>query len=125
MLQNAFRLGCFVLVLALVCHRQVMAQNPLSAPGTVDLAPIKDSVKKAGLLIKNGKVVECVEVVEQLTKRVLELTENAPVKELPELKKIHTELAKLHQLLTIDGAELTELPAWDDLLKAKKSPRPV
>ena len=68
--------------------------------------------------------MECVDVVDQSTKWIQELTQNASVKELVEIKKIHGELAKAHQLLSVEGAELIDLPTWDALLKEKKLNRP-
>ncbi len=125
MLQIAIRLCCgLALLLSHVCQNQAISQNPTAISNSVDLAPIKESVKKASKLLKEGKVVECVDVVEQSTKWIQELTQNASVKELVEIKKIHGELAKAHQLLSVEGAELTDLPTWDALLKEKKLNRP-
>ena len=125
MLPIVIRLCCgLALLLSHVCQNQTLAQNQTAISNSVDLSPIKELVKKASQLLKEGKVVECVDVVEQLTKSVRELTENASIKELVEIKKIHVELAKTHQLLSIEGAELTDLPTWAALLKEKKLNRP-
>lgn len=124
MLLNAFRLCCLAFVMAQCNESPVVAQNQVATPGPVDLGPMKDSIKKASQLIKDGKVLECVEVIELATKQMLEIVERASVKELAELKKIHVELAKSHQFLTVQGADLTELPSWEALLKAKKANRP-
>ena len=125
MLPIVIRLCCgLALLLSHVCQNQTLAQNQTAISNSVDLSPIKELVKKASQLLKVGKVVECVDVVEQLTKSVRELTQNASVKELVEIKKIHVELAKTHQLLSVEGAELTDLPTWAALLKEKKLNRP-
>ena len=125
MLPIVIRLCCgLALLLSHICQNQTLAQNQTSISNSVDLSPIKELVKKASQLLKVGKVVECVDVVEQLTKSVRELIQNASVKELVEIKKIHVELAKTHQLLSIEGAELTDLPTWAALLKEKKLNRP-
>ncbi len=125
MLQIAIRFCCgLALLLSHVCQNQAISQNPTAISNSVDLVPIKESVKKASKLLKEGKVVECVDVVEQSTKWIQELTQNASVKELVEIKKIHGELAKAHQLLSVEGAELIDLPTWDALLKEKKLNRP-
>ena len=124
MLQIAFRLCCLAFVLAQFNERPALAQNQVALPGPVDLERMKVSIKKASQLLNDGKVVECVDVIELSTKQIQELVENASVKELAEIKKIHMELAKSHQLLTVQGAELSELPTWDALLKAKKTNRP-
>ena len=121
MLQIAIRLCCgLALLLSQVCQNPAIAQNQTATTSPVDLATLKESVKKASQLLKEGKVVECVDVVEQSTKRLQELTQSASVKELVEIKKIHVELVKAHQLLSVEGAELTDLPTWDALLKQKK-----
>ncbi len=101
-------------------HVSVQAQDrsPLRVP--VDLLPIQESVMKASELFKDRKVVECVDLVEQLTKRILELVEIASVKELVELKKVHYELAKSHHLLSVEGAELSELPSWETMIRSRK-----
>ncbi len=124
MLQIAFRLFCLAFVFGQFNERPALAQNQGAIPGPVDLDRMKVSLKKASQLLKDGKVVECVDVIELSTKQIQELVGDASVKELAEIKKIHLELAKLHQLLTVQGAELTELPTWDALLKAKKTNRP-
>ena len=112
------------LFLSHVCHSDAVAQNQTATSVSIDLAPIKESIKKAGKLLKDGKILESADEVEQSTKWIQELTQNASVKEIVEIKKIHVDLAKAHQLLSVEGAELTELPPWDALLKAKKLNRP-
>ena len=82
---------------------------------------LKESMKSAAQQLKAGKIVECSEIVEKSTKSIQEIVANAPAKELPELKKIHGQLEKAHELLEVQGAELTELPSWESLLKAKKA----
>ena len=124
MLQKTVRLCCLALLIVPIGIASAVAQTP---PGVnakaapADLRPIKDSVKKLSVLLKDGKVVESVEIAEQANKRIQELTEHASVKELAELKKIHFEFAKLHSELVVQGAEMSELPTWEALLKAKKS----
>ena len=117
---------CFghALFLSHDCHSDAVAQNQTATSVSIDLAPIKESIKKAGMLLKDGKILESVDAVEHSTKWIQELTQNASVKELVEIKKIHVDLAKAHQLLSVEGAELTELPPWDSLLKSKKLNRP-
>ena len=119
-------LFCFghALFLSHDCHSDAVAQNQTATSVSIDLTPIKESIKKAGQLLKDGKILESVDEVVQSTKWIQELTQNASVKELVEIKKIHVDLAKAHQLLSVEGAELTELPPWDSLIKAKKLNRP-
>ncbi len=121
MLQIAIRLCCgLALLLSQVCQNQAVAQNQTAISNSVDLALIKELVRKASQLLREGKVVESVDAVEQSTIRIQELTQNASGQELSEIKKIHVELTKAHQLLSVEGAELTNLPTWDALLKEKK-----
>ncbi len=121
MFQNPWRsLFGLVLVLTYSGVDSVLAQNLVRTQGPMDLLPIQESIKKASQLLKERKVVECVDVVEKSTKRVLELVEIASAKELVELKKVHSELAKAHHFLSVEGAELTELPAWETMIRSKK-----
>jgi len=125
MLQIAIRLCCgLALLLSQVCQNQAVAQNQTAISNSVDLALIKELVRKASQFLREGKVVESVDAVEQSTIRIQELTQNASGQELSEIKKIHVELTKAHQLLSVEGAELTNLPTWDALLKEKKLNRP-
>ncbi len=124
MLLKTLRLCCLVLPFVPFGIASTTAQTPSGAnakAAPADLKPIKDSVKNLSALLKEGKVVESVEIAEQATKRIQELTEHASVKELAEIKKIHIEFAKLHSELVVQGAEMSELPTWEALLKAKKS----
>ncbi len=120
-IQNAGRV-LFGLVLFLTYSGvgSVLAQDVARTQGPIDLLAIQESVKKASQLLKDRKVVESVDLVEQSTKRILELVEIASAKELVELKKVHAELAKSHHSLSMEGAELTELPAWETMIRAKK-----
>ncbi|MEI7459389.1 MAG: c-type cytochrome domain-containing protein [Pirellula sp.] len=86
-----------------------------------DLGLLKESLKTAGQQLKAGKVLESSEIVEKSTKSLLDLVASAPAKDLAELKKLHAQLEKAHELLEVQGAELSELPNWDTLLKAKRS----
>ena len=124
MLQKKVLLCSLVLLVVPFSLAKSIAQTPPGAnakAAPVDLKPIKDSVKKLAELLKEGKVVESVEIAEQSTKQIQELTEHASAKEMAELKKIHIELGKLNGELLVQGAELSELPTWEALLKAKKS----
>jgi mono/diheme cytochrome c family protein len=116
MLRNA--VGTCCLSLLLLSSQVVMGQGK-SKP--VDLGPLQEATQKAAQLIKDNKVVECVGLVEKSTLEIQELAKNAPNTELAEIKKLHSELAKLHQQLAVQGAELGDLPTWDALLKAKKN----
>lgn len=89
-----------------------------------DLGLLKESLKTAGQQLKAGKVLESSEIVEKSTKSLLDLVASAPAKDLAELKKLHAQLEKAHELLEVQGAELSELPNWDTLLKAKRSNTP-
>lgn len=124
MLQNSIRFFFLFLVLVKLELTTGFTQETTAKTIQVDLLAIKESVKRAGALLKNGKIVDCVDIVEQATKKIQELTENASAKELADLKKIHAELSAAHRDLSVQGAELSELPSWEDLLKAKKTNRP-
>lgn len=89
-----------------------------------DLGLLKESLKTAGQQLKAGKVLESSEIVEKSTKSLLDLVASAPAKDLAELKKLHAQLEKAHELLEVQGAELSELPNWDTLLKAKRTNTP-
>ena len=89
-----------------------------------DLGSLKESLNTAGQQLKAGKVLDSSEIVEKSTKSFVDLVANAPVKDLAELKKLHAQLEKAHELLEVQGAELSELPNWDTLLKAKRSNAP-
>ena len=89
-----------------------------------DLGLLKESLKTAGQQLKAGKVLESSEIIEKSTKSLLDLVAIAPAKDLAELKKLHAQLEKAHELLEVQGAELSELPSWDTLLKAKRSNAP-
>ncbi len=115
MLNKAIRLCCLGLILFVPSAR---AQNK---PISYDLNPIKESILKANQLLKDGKIVECVELIEKSTIEIQELSKNGPGNEMVEIKKVHAELAKTHQRLAVQGAELNELPTWESLLKSKKS----
>ena len=124
MCQKTVRLYGLVVLLAFFSFASVFAQgqpNGVAKAVPVDLKPIKDSIKQLSAHLKEGKVLESVAIAEQATQGIQELSTQASVKEMSELKKIHSELARLHGELALQGAELSELPTWDALLKAKKS----
>ena len=114
-----------VLLLVLFGAGTTLAQNQAATQNPMDLVPIQEAVKKADALLNERKMVECVDLVEQLTKRIRELVEIASAQDLAEIKKIHDELAKSHHLLSVEGADLPELPTWDALIQSKKSKPPL
>ncbi len=89
-----------------------------------DLGILKESLKTAGQQLKAGKVLESSEIVEKSTKSLVDLVASAPAKDLAELKKLHAQLERAHELLEVQGAELSELPNWDTLLKGKRNNAP-
>ena len=114
MLSNTLRVFCLgTILLAQSAFAQTKPAN--------DLAPIKESIQSATKLLKDGKLLECVNAAEKSTIQLQELVKSVPNNEVSDVKKIHTELAKLHELLAVQGAELTELPSWDSLLKSRKA----
>lgn len=115
MINKAIRLVCLGLVF--LAQSAQAQDNPIA----FDLVPIRESIQKANQLLQDGKIVDCVALIERSTVEIQELSKRAPVNAMSDVKKIHAELAKSHQLLAVQGAELNELPSWDSLLKLKKS----
>ncbi len=107
------RLACLALLL--------VSQSALAQNKPIDLDPIKESVLNASQLLKEGKIVDCVDLIEKATAKIQELAKSAPASEMADIKKVHAELAKTQQLLAVQGAELTDLPSWESILKAKKA----
>ncbi len=112
--------GLFGLSAPLLLTQPAIAQTK---PIASDLNSLNNSVQKASQLLKDGKVVQCVEAVEKATREIQELARSQSPTQMQDLRKAHAELATTHQLLAIQGAELTELPTWETLLKSAKSKR--
>lgn len=87
----------------------------------MDLGSLKDSIAKAGQHLKAGELTECVTIVQEASDALPGLVSQATPKELSELKGLHAKLRKAHELLAVEGAELEELPSWDELVKLKKA----
>lgn len=86
---------------------------------------LKNEIKKASQLLKERKLTDCVASIDLCTASIEKLAQNADPKDAAELKKIHTQIAKAHELLSLDGAELVELPPWDKIAPTKGTkPKP-
>jgi len=86
-----------------------------------DLGSLKQSIVKAGQHLKAGEISDCISIIQQASDALPGLVSQSTPKELTELKGLHSKLQKAHELLAIEGAELEELPSWEELLKMKKS----
>ena len=115
MLRKAIGISCLVLLLSI---QTLVGQDK---PNAVGLNSIKDATQRAAQLLIDGKVLECVELVEKSTSELHKLANLAPRNEMEEIEKLHAELTKTHQLLAIQGAELSDLPSWESMLKERKS----
>ena len=86
---------------------------------------LKNEIKKASLFLKERKLFDCVASIDLCTASIEKLSQNADPKDAAELKKLHTQIAKAHELLALDGAELVELPPWDKIAPMKGTqPKP-
>jgi mono/diheme cytochrome c family protein len=86
-----------------------------------DLGALKQSIVKAGQQLKAGEISDCITNIQEASDALPGLVVQATPKELTELKGLHAKLLKAHELLAIEGAELDDLPSWDELIKIKKS----
>lgn len=95
----------------------------------VSIASLQSEVKQAAALMNEKKFAACAKAVDESTSNLLKLMESPQARDLAELKKIHNQLSRAHELLSIEGAELKELPPWEEILKRQKtnpaSPRPT
>jgi len=118
---HALRSGLLLVSLCFVtCFHFGVANGQSVASKGGDLPTLNESISKANQLLKDGKIVECVDVVEQSTNAIQKMMVVAEVKTHAAIKLAHGELSKLQQRLSIEGAELSELPKWEDLLETKK-----
>jgi len=101
----------------LVCF--IAVSTAIHADGIDEL---KESISKAGQLLKTGKISESSKLIEQATLQLQELVLVTPDRQISELKKLHSQLLRAHALLSVEGADLPDLQDWDSLLKAKKTP---
>jgi hypothetical protein len=108
--------------IVLCCIFLIVSLAQVRADETSDL---KASVNKATQWMKDNKVEESLQVAEQVSSKIQQLVAAAPPKELGELKKLHAQIVRLRESLEIQGAELKDLPEWEELLKAKKMSTPV
>jgi mono/diheme cytochrome c family protein len=90
------------------------SQEPLAS-----IEALKNELKKASQLLKERKLSDCVASIDLCTASIRNLSQNADMKDAAELKRIHTQIAKAHELLALDGAELVELPPWEKMAPTK------
>jgi mono/diheme cytochrome c family protein len=87
----------------------------------VSIASLQSEVKQAAALMKEKKFAACAKAVDESTTNLLKLMEKPQARDQAELKKIHSQLSRAHELLAIEGAELKELPPWEEILKRQKT----
>lgn len=108
---TSFRALCHTLLTTFLLCGIAYAQNE----PTASVESLRNQIKQAAQLLKDSKISECTELIETSSKQLQELVRTAPPKSIADLKKLHGSLAKAHELLEIQGAELTPLPAWEEL----------
>lgn len=89
-----------------------LAQDP-TPPKTIDEA--KDQLKRAGQLFKDKKFGESSAIVEACTQAFVPLVLDSDKKNLPEWERIHKQLLKASEALSIEGAEFSPLPEWSEI----------
>lgn len=107
------RILCMAALAVLSLHSVACAQNADAS----SVESLRNQIKQAAQLLKDSKISECTELIETSSQQLQELVRTAPPKTISDLKKLHGSLAKAHELLEIQGAELTPLPAWEELEK--------
>lgn len=104
----------------LVCGAAMLTgQLAISQEPPASIEALKNEIKKAGQLLKERKLSDCVASIDLCTASIQKLTLNAELRDAVELKKLHAQIAKAHELLALDGAELSELPAWEKMAPTK------
>jgi len=107
---------CFLLVWITTSLAGPIASSQ-EPPASIEA--LKNEIKKASQLLKERKLSDCITSIDLCTASIEKLSQNADPKDAAELKKIHTQIAKAHELLSLDGAELVELPPWDKIAPTK------
>ncbi|MEQ1826873.1 MAG: c-type cytochrome domain-containing protein [Pirellula sp.] len=85
-----------------------------------ELSDLRDSIAKAGQQLKAGQVVDSIKLVDEASAKIKLLVDAAQAKELAELKKLHAQILKTREVLELQGADFSDLPTWDELIKSKK-----
>ncbi|MFN9983949.1 MAG: c-type cytochrome domain-containing protein, partial [Pirellula sp.] len=75
----------------------------------------KEQLKKAGQLFKDKKFGESSALVEVCTQAFVPLVLDSEKKNLPEWERIHKQLLKASEALSIEGAEFSPLPEWSEI----------
>jgi len=87
----------------------------LSSPQSLD--ETKDRIKQAGQLYKEEKFQASAEQLEICNRALMDLVLSSEKKDLPEWERVHRQLVKAAEALSIQGADLSPLPEWKEILE--------
>lgn len=118
------------LVCGLLCL--LMSTNAFSAddpplPQSID--EVREQVKIATQYFKDGKFSDSAAVIEVCNQALVELVLQGSKKDLPEWERIHRQLGKAAERLSLEGAEFSPMLQWSEIVEQvrganKKNPNP-
>lgn len=93
------------------------------------LGEMREQVKIATQYFKDGKFADSAAVIEVCNQALVDLVLKGEKKDLPEWERIHRQLGKAAERLSLEGAEFTSMPQWSEIVSQvrdanKKSPKP-
>jgi len=106
------RVSLFAVVLAALSCAVSLAEDP-TPPRNIQ--ETKDQLKQAGQLFKDKKFGESSALVESCTQAFVTLVLESDKKNLSEWERIHKQLFKASEALSIEGAEFSPLPEWSEI----------
>jgi len=112
LLSGCSRISLAGLVVAILWCGASLAEDP-TPPKNIDDA--KEQLKKAGQLFKDKKFGESSALVEACTQAFVPMVLDSDKKNLPEWERIHKQLLKASEALSIEGAEFSPLPEWSEI----------
>ncbi len=80
------------------------------------LSDVRDQIKIAGQLFKENKFSESAAIVDGCNGVLLDLIRRGEKKDLPEWEKLHRQLGRAAESLSLQGAELSPIPEWNQIL---------
>lgn len=120
----------FTLACGLFCL--MVGSNAFSAddpplPQSID--DVREQVKMATQYFKDGKFSDSAAIIEVCNQALVELVMQGAKKDLPEWERIHRQLGKASERLSLEGAEFSPVPQWSEIVGQvrdanKKNPKP-
>lgn len=113
-----------VILLVGLCSAPASARAAVTPEQRAKVQQLVAMTREAGELYSDGKYADSATMVADIQEQLIALMQSTDPALQRLVRPVYTRLGRAHGLLELEGAELTPLPSWEELINPQPAPNP-